>query len=251
MAVKLFSFLSRRAGVDADAFQRVWGDEYGPALVEQPVFRDAVLRYEQNHRLAADYDRARDPSEQTSSFDGVSVLWFESFAAFEAFAGAPELRRWSEARAGAFADVSATRWLVTREPDVIVDLPEGRARAGAKLISVFRRNAALDREAFRAHWRERHGPLYVDVPALARDVLAYDQNPRLDADYERDTPDARGDDGVTEQWFESLDAFAASLRLPENRDRVGPDVAHMLDVSCIEFLMTRWPQPALGEVAAP
>ena len=251
MAVKLFSFLSRGADVDVESFHRTWGNEYGPELAEQPVFRDAVLRYEQNHRLAADYERARDPSEQTSSFDGCSVFWFESFAAFEAFSGDPELRRWSEARSGTFLDRSMTRWLVTREPDAIVDLPEGRERAGAKLLSVFRRNPALDREAFRSHWRERHGPLYVDVPALARDVLAYDQNPRLDADYDRDAPGAPGDDGVTEQWFESIDAFTASLRLPENRKLVGPDVAHLLDTSCIEFLITGWPQPAFGEVEGP
>ena len=114
------------------------------------------------------------------------------------------------------------------------------------MISVFRRNPRLDRGAFRTHWREKHGPLYVDVPALAHDILAYDQNPRIDADYDRDAGGAPGFDGVTEQWFESLQAFSDSLRLPENRELVGPDVAHLLDPTAIEFLMTEWPQPPVG-----
>jgi len=250
LAIKLFSFLSRRSGVDVETFQRSWRDDYAAGLGAQPAFRAGVLRYEQNHRIAKDYERTRDPSEHDSSFDGVAVLWFESEAAFSTFANDAALRAWSEEAAAPFLDVAATRWLLTREPDVIVDRPQGRERAGAKLISVFRRNPRLDLQAFRTHWREKHGPLYVDVPALAHDILAYDQNPRIDADYERDEPNAPGYDGVTEQWFESLDAFSDSLRLPENRELVAPDVGRLLDHTAIEFLMTEWPQGALGSSTA-
>ena len=86
MGIKRFQFLSRHPDIEVAEFQRIWRDERGPGLMEEPSFRRNVLRYEQNHRLVADYERERDASEHASSFDGVEVFWFESPAAYEAFA---------------------------------------------------------------------------------------------------------------------------------------------------------------------
>ena len=84
--------------------------------------------------------------------------------------------------------------------------PETR-RGRAKMLCILRRNAALDLDTFHDHWLHHHGGLFQDIPELREPLLGYDQNHGL-----RD-PDAAFD-GVTEQWFESLDTFVKSLSVP-------------------------------------
>ena len=58
-------------------------------------------------------------------------------------------------------------------------------------------------------------------------------------------PDAAFD-GVTEQWFESLDSFVESLAAPSFADVVSPDVAYMLDPASINFIMAGRPTVVIG-----
>ena len=106
-------------------------------------------------------------------------------------------------------------------------------------MCILRRNAALELDAFHKHWTEHHGGMFQTVPELRDPLWGYDQNHGL-----RD-PEAAFD-GLTEQWFESLDSFVESLSAPAVRDSVNPDVAYMLDPASIHFVMTGRPTVLVG-----
>jgi hypothetical protein len=107
-----------------------------------------------------------------------------------------------------------------------------------RLVCILRRNRALDLPRFHAHWLEHHGGLFRDVAELNQPLLAYDQNHGIDA------PGA-GYDGVTEQWFESLESWLRSLDVPAQRARVEPDVAYLLDPASIQFILAGPPTRAI------
>jgi uncharacterized protein (TIGR02118 family) len=107
------------------------------------------------------------------------------------------------------------------------------------MLCILRRNPALDLDTFHKHWLSHHGGLFQNVPGLRDPLLGYDQNHGL-----RD-PDAQFD-GVTEQWFESLDTFVQSLSDPAVAEQVNPDVAYMLDAASIHFVMTGKPTVLVG-----
>ena len=78
--------------------------------------------------------------------------------------------------------------------------------------------------------------MFQNIPSLNEPLLAYDQNHGLDL------PGAEFD-GVTEQWFTSIDDWIASLDAPEHTTLVEPDVAYMLDPPSIQFVLPdrrRW-----------
>ena len=102
------------------------------------------------------------------------------------------------------------------------------------MLCILRRNEALDLDTFHEHWTTNHGGIFQTIPELTDPLLGYEQNHGL-----RD-PNAAFD-GVTEQWFESLDTFVESLAAPAHADVVSPDVAYMLDPSSINFIMAGKP----------
>jgi hypothetical protein len=68
-------------------------------------------------------------------------------------------------------------------------------------------------------------------------MLGYEQNHGIDADAEYD--------GVTQQWFTSLDVFTASVEVPAFVELVVPDTAYFLDPAGLHFIMAG---PALSVV---
>jgi hypothetical protein len=123
--------------------------------------------------------------------------------------------------------------VVTEDPEMIVEDPR-RDEAGAKMLCILRRNSALDLDTFHEHWLKNHGGLFQTIPELRDPLWGYEQNHGL-----RD-PDAAFD-GVTEQWFESLDSFVESLSARSVTEVVNPDVAYMLDPKSINFVMAGKP----------
>lgn len=237
MGIKVFEFVRRAAGLGSDEFQRRWRDEFAADLVAGPAAKRHLRRYELNHRLPADYKRDRHALEVADvGCDGVDVRWFETrqdLAAFEA-----DLARTSRIadRHGRLFAPSSLR-VVTADPDVILSKP-GRETAEAKLLCILRRNRALESAPFHAHWKSHHGGLFQRIPALRDPIIAYDQNHGLESD--------AAFDGVTEQWFSDLAAFAESLRAEANVSDVAPDVAYMLDPTGIHFIMAGRPTVVLG-----
>jgi hypothetical protein len=246
--VKLLCFVRRRAGMPPAQFFDHWLREHGALIARTPELRRHVRRYEQNHRLVADYTRERHALERADGgFDGVAAMWFDSEADYRAFVSEPVFRERVHADQERFLERGALAWILAREPDVILAEPGGRARAGARLLCLFARHPSLSREQFHRHWLEHHGGLFQDTPELRRYVLAYEQNHRLESDYPRDLPGQPAYDGVTEQWFESLERFSASLEEPANRLEVEPDVAYMLDAPSIRFILSGPARVVIGD----
>jgi uncharacterized protein (TIGR02118 family) len=237
MGIKVFEFLRRAAGKTREQFHEDWREVHGPMLADDPNLRRHVTRYELNHRLPDDASRERSIEEvRDDGWDGVAVLWLDSMEELRALSAEPGMARIRE-RAPSLHE-SERLIVVTEDPNVIVDSGR-RDEAGAKMLCILHRNAALDLDTFHGHWLEHHGGLFQNLPGLRDPLLGYDQNHGL-----RD-PEAQFD-GVTEQWFESLDSFVQSLYAPEVASKVNPDVAYMLDPASIHFVMTGKPTVLVG-----
>ena len=232
MGIKVFEFLRRAAGKTSDEFHADWRDVHGPMLADDPELRRHVKRYELNHRLPSDAGRERSAAEvRDDGWDGVAVLWLDSMEELRALSAEPGMAPIRERAPGLHQDERLI--VVTQDPDVIVSTPQ-RDEAGAKMLCILHRNPTLDLDTFHHHWLTHHGGLFQNVPGLREPLLGYDQNHGL-----RD-PDAAFD-GVTEQWFESLETFVKSLSDPAVAEQVNPDVAYMLDPASIHFVMTGKP----------
>ena len=109
------------------------------------------------------------------------------------------------------------------------------------MLAIVRRNAAHypDLDHFHEHWLKYHGGLFQTIPELRDPLWGYDQNHglrELDQTF----------DGVTEQWFESLDSFIQSLSAPSFATKVNPDVATLLDPDNLHFVMAEKPTVVIG-----
>ena len=82
-----------------------------------------------------------------------------------------------------------------------------------KLVYVITRRADLSVEAFRDYWLHRHGPL-VAAQAEALRLRKYVQSHLIDHEANEAMRGVRGMlpavDGITEVWWESLDALQAA-----------------------------------------
>jgi uncharacterized protein (TIGR02118 family) len=237
MGIKLFAFGRRREGVTSEEFHRHWEEVHARQMADEPTLRRHVRRYELNHRLPEDYVRDRyRPEGAGPGWDGVAVLWFDSLADLEALYAEPAFEAHA-LDAKEFRD-DTQLVVITHDPEVIVTKPE-RASAGAKMVCILRRNAALDVATFHDHWLHHHGGLFQQIPELNEPLLAYEQNHGIDA------PEAAFD-GVTEQWFTSFGTFLDSLGVEAVEREVNPDVAYFLDPASIEFVMAAPPAVVIG-----
>jgi hypothetical protein len=232
MGIKMFEFLRRVPGTTPAKFHDDWRDVYGPMLANEPHLRRHIKRYEFNHRLPSALGRERTDAEVSDDgWDGVAVLWFDSLDEMRALSAEPAMARVRERSPEYHHEDRLV--VLTDDPEIIVSTPR-RDEAGAKLLCILRRNAALDLDTFHDHWLTHHGGLFQNIPELRAPLWGYEQNHGL-----RDPSAAF--DGVTEQWFESLDSFVASLSVPAVADTVNPDVAYMLDPASIHFVMAGKP----------
>jgi hypothetical protein len=236
VGIKVFEFIRRADGVEVEDFERAWR-EHAHRIAGTPDLTRHIERLELNHRLPEDRGRPRHTLEVADAgFDGVAVSWFATLDACQALHAEPEFVRLTAA-AERFLRPSSVS-VITRDPEVIVDKP-GRDRAGAKLLCILRHRDGLRLDEFHEHWLRVHGSLFQDIPELNDPLLGYDQNHGIDL------PGAPFD-GVTEQWFASLDAHVRSLDAPAHRSVVEPDVASFLDPPSIHFIMAGRPTVAIG-----
>jgi hypothetical protein len=108
-----------------------------------------------------------------------------------------------------------------------------------RLTAVLKRNPALTRDEFLAHWRDVHATKIMSVPGIARWLVRYEQHERIDAAV-AGVPwtGTEGYDGVTLQWFRTLDDFYAMIGDAEYRRIVGPDEADLLDQGATIAVLT-------------
>jgi uncharacterized protein (TIGR02118 family) len=105
-----------------------------------------------------------------------------------------------------------------------------------------RRREGLSPAEFHAHWREIHGPLIVSSRSGGH-VVRYEQHPRPLDDYDGDGDP--GFDGVTVQWFESMDAYRAHMAEPDFPD-IWADIERFLDTDRLHFIVTEHPRVVIG-----
>jgi uncharacterized protein (TIGR02118 family) len=103
-----------------------------------------------------------------------------------------------------------------------------------KLTCLLKRNPGLSPAEFEEHWRTTHADVIRSVPGIDRWLVRYVQRPVTSGDLTGSV----GYDGVTEQWFASLDDFRAMIMDPEYRARVVPDERELLDMSSIVWVLT-------------
>jgi len=107
-----------------------------------------------------------------------------------------------------------------------------------KLVCMLKRKEGLTPAQFYQHWFDVHGPLIRSTPELARHVLRYEQHRRVLQPAWAGTP---GYDGVTIQWFESVEAFSAFCAEPTYAQLIEPDEATFLDRDAFVWMITEEP----------
>lgn len=112
-----------------------------------------------------------------------------------------------------------------------------------RLTCLLRRKAGLTPAEFHEHWRTVHGPLIV-ASQSGRHVLRYEQHPRALSDYSGD--DDTGYDGVTVQWFESMEAYRAHMSEPDF-SVLWQDIERFLDTERLQFIVTEHPHLVMGD----
>ena len=108
-----------------------------------------------------------------------------------------------------------------------------------KLICFVKRKPGMEADEFHRYWREVHGPLIASTKS-GRHVLRYEQNHRV-----REHWDQAGYDGVTEQWFTSVDNFFASLQ-EDDYALIDADVAKFIDTDSLEWIITEEAEVFVG-----
>lgn len=103
-----------------------------------------------------------------------------------------------------------------------------------KLICFLKRKPGLSEDEFHTHWREVHGPL-VKSTKSGQYAVAYEQNHRTDGPLAQ--MGAADFDGVTVQWYRSVDDFIASTREADYA-AIADDMTNFLDTDKLTWILT-------------
>ena len=80
--IKLTVLVKRNPALSVEEFHDEWR-AHGRMIADEPVFARYIRRYEQHHRVPADYRNG-------DTFDGMVLQWFETYADFVALLETPE-----------------------------------------------------------------------------------------------------------------------------------------------------------------
>jgi uncharacterized protein (TIGR02118 family) len=106
-----------------------------------------------------------------------------------------------------------------------------------KLTCLVRRKEGMSPEEFHAYWRDQHGPLVASTRSGSH-VIRYEQHHRPLDEYGE--VDDGTYDGVTEQWFASMDEYKAHIAEKDFAE-VWADLPRFLDVERLAFVLTEEP----------
>ncbi len=104
-----------------------------------------------------------------------------------------------------------------------------------KFTILLRRHPGLTHAEFVAYHRETHAPLFSDLPEVRQHVRRYVQCHTLPVALPG-LPPARFD-GITELWFDDLDALQALFTSPRYMEVIRPDEGKFLDLAGCEFVL--------------
>lgn len=185
--IKIITLFKRRAGMAVEDFQHRWLHEHGPLAAGMPGMR----RYVQSHTLPQGYRKGELP------YDGISEMWFDSIETWHASRETPG----AQAIAADQADFTDAGRTVVMPVDVLVMKDGAIPDNAVKNIEFVNQRAGMDRDAFRAHWRDIHGPIASRIEVIRR----YEQNPLQLSEYAAGAMPRY--DGLAITWFDSTAAM--------------------------------------------
>jgi hypothetical protein len=108
-----------------------------------------------------------------------------------------------------------------------------------KLTCLLKRREGMSPKEFQDYWKNNHGPL-IATSKCGSHVIRYEQNPRPLDDYRGDD-DRSGYDGVTVQWFASMDGYYAHMSEVDS-PAMFEDLPKFPDTDHLEFVLTEEPR---------
>jgi hypothetical protein len=114
--LKLTVLVKRNPALSMEEFHAEWR-AHGRMIADEPVFARYVRRYEQHHRVPADY---ASPLYAGDEFDGLAVQWFDSFKDFMAMLQTPEYAAKMQPDEGRILDLPKMVVMMTQEPEVFI-----------------------------------------------------------------------------------------------------------------------------------
>lgn len=111
--IKLTVLVKRNPALSIEEFHDEWR-AHGRMIAEEPVFARFIRRYEQHHRVIADY-RSGD------TYDGMAVQWFDSHRDFIALIATPEYRAKMQPDESRILDPDGLVVLFTEEAEVFIE----------------------------------------------------------------------------------------------------------------------------------
>ena len=235
--IKLICFVKRNPSLSVEQFHDHWRGRHARLIRDTPGVADRIVRYEQNHRCAEDYERG-------GEFDGVAIQWFESMDDFVAMVGDAEYQAHVAPDERALLDLDGIAWILTEREEVVIPGPEERNEPVVKLVCMVKRRPGMAIDEFHRHWRTVHSPLNCDTPSIARYFVRYERNHRARADYAR--PGAADFDGTAVEWYPSVPAFYDMIGEPAYREIIYPDEGRFLDRDHLLWLLSDKEETIIG-----
>jgi len=110
--IKLTVLVKRNPALPVEEFHAEWR-AHGRMIAEEPVFRRYIKRYEQHHRVPADYRNG-------DAYDGMAVQWFDSYRDFIDLISTPEYRAKMQPDEERILDPEGLVVLFTEEAEVYI-----------------------------------------------------------------------------------------------------------------------------------
>jgi hypothetical protein len=114
--IKLTVLVKRNPALSVEDFHREWR-AHGQMIADEPVFARYVRRYEQHHRVLADYTS---PLYAGEEYDGMAVQWFDSFKDFLAMLQTPEYAAKMQPDEDRILDLPKMVVMITEEAEVFI-----------------------------------------------------------------------------------------------------------------------------------
>jgi hypothetical protein len=110
--IKLTVLVKRNPALSIEEFHEEWR-AHGRMIAEEPAFAPFIKRYEQHHRIPADYRNG-------DTHDGMAVQWFETHADFVALLQTPEYAAKMQPDETRILDLAGMVILFTDEAEVYI-----------------------------------------------------------------------------------------------------------------------------------
>jgi uncharacterized protein (TIGR02118 family) len=215
--LKLVYVISRKEGMSHADFAAYWREMHAP-LVAESAAAIGALRYVQSHLFEHPANEAmRSVRGMLPPVDGVTEVWWESRAAFEAAyampAGQAAAARLAEDEAR-FIDFSASQVFMTEEHPIF-DHRDRRplGDAALKVTYLLAGREGLSQAQVQRTWLQDHGPLVASVAEtllMARYVQSHAVHPDLNAGFREAGGYLPPLDGITEVWMTGESDLEAS-----------------------------------------